>query len=372
MHKDLKTSVSRFWQIGESFAIQKPNLRVVWVTCIFLISYLVIGELFFRVDTVQAALTEPRLGSRHRQFEIQLGRLDRLVRAGEPIDCIFLGNSMTWLGIDPLVVDDVFQNRTGEQIHCFNFGVSALPASSAGLIAPLLVEKYHPKFLIYGTFARDYAIPIDAEDASVINETPWLAYQQGDFNLLGWAYEHSYVLRYKGHMRDFLYMNSDDLFIDKTAPDYRAYGLDPKYDIRSDVKQSPDLGSSDNRDPVKWLTTYTIQQENLEGLHQVVELSGHGVQVIVLEMPFYETAFDFFANGETDYQSYVRQVEQTTKTYGTLFWRLQDQPYLSPEDWWDYFHLNIDGVNVFSEWLGNQLADTYLQGELKLLSSNKP
>jgi hypothetical protein len=181
--EEMKSTASQKWGWGDSFAAQKPNWQILRLTLILLVGYFVLGELFFRLDFVQTGLTGPRIGSQHRQFEIQLARLDKLVREGEPIDCIFLGNSMIWLGVDPLVTNQVFESRTGQSIHCFNFGVSALPASSAGQIATMLVEKYHPSLLIYGTFARDYAVPADAEDAYVVSDTPWLKYWNEGFNL---------------------------------------------------------------------------------------------------------------------------------------------------------------------------------------------
>jgi hypothetical protein len=349
------------------FVIQKPNWRIVWLTLFFMVGYFTLGELFFRLDSVQAELTGPRIGSRHRQFEIQIARLEKLIQDGEPIDCIFLGNSMIWLGVNPLVVDQSFKEKTGGEIHCFNFGVSALPASSAEQIAPMLVQKYHPKILIYGTFARDYAIPADTEDAYVVSDTPWLKYQNGEFNLPGWLYARSSVFQYKGHMRDFLLMHYlEDVFVPRDAPRYQAYGLDPKYDIRVDVRTSPDFESKDNRDPVKWLGHYTIQQENLDGLQTIVQQADRGVQVFVIEMPFYEeTALEFFPNGSLDYNSYVQQVDSITALHHTPFWRMDDQPVLTPDLWWDYFHLNLEGANFFSEWLGDQLAETYLQGRLE-------
>jgi hypothetical protein len=371
MHKEVKSTTPKKW--GESFAVQKPNWRILWVTLILLIGYFLLGELLFRQDAVRAGLTGPRFGSRHDQFELQLARLDKLVREGEPIDCIFLGNSMVWLGVDPLVVDRVFEHRTGREIHCFNFGVSALPASSAGQIAPMLVEKYHPKLLIYGTFARDYAIPADAEDAYAVSDTPWLKYRVGDFNLEGWLYDHSTVFQYKEHIRDFLFMHYlEDVFVQEDAPPYKAYGLDPKYDIRIDVRTSPDFEAVDNRDPVKWLTHYEIKQENLDGLRRIVQQSDNNVTVIVIELPFYATAYEFFPNGKQDYLTYVEEVDTITASSHIQFWRLDDQPLLSPEDWWDYFHLNLQGASLYSEWLGNKLADRYLQGEFKLFSSNAP
>jgi hypothetical protein len=148
--------------------------------------------------------------------------------------------------------------------------------------------------------------------------------------------------------------------------------LDPKYDSRLNVEESPDFDAVANRDPVKWLGHYEIRQENLEGLRQIVQQSNHGVEVIVIEMPFYETALEFFPNREQDYESYVRQVDRITASNRTSFWRRDDQPNLPPEYWWDYFHLNLQGADLFSEWIGNQLVDTYLQGNLNLSSSTHP
>jgi hypothetical protein len=359
--------------VGESLAIQKPDGSIVWLTLMFLLGYFVLGEVFFRFDSVQAALTGPRIGSRHAQFEIQVARLEKLVNEGEPIDCIFLGNSMIWLGVNPLIVNELFQDMTGQEIHCFNFGVSALPASSAGQIAQMLVERYHPQLLIYGTFARDYAIPAEAEDAYVVSETPWLKYQNGDLNLQGWLYSHSAVFQYSGHMRDALLRKYlEDVFPQSDALPYKAYGLDPKYDIRIDVTTEPDLESKYNRDPVQWLGHFEIQPENLEGLRRIVQQAENGTEVIVLEMPFHANAYAFFPHGKQDYELYVQQVDSITASNQTLFWRVNDQPVLAPENWWDYFHLNLQGVDLFSAWLGNKLAETYLQGLVKLSSDPAP
>jgi len=53
-------------------------------------------------------------------------------------------------------------------------------------------------------------------------------------------------------------------------------------------------------------------------------------------------------------------VDSITASSSIPFWRLDEQISLPPKLWWDYFHLNLDGVNEFSEWLGQKLAATYL------------
>lgn len=373
MNEDSNSKARWKWSRSHSWNVRKPDWHVLRITILLLAGYFIAGELFFRLDPVQRALSGPRIGSSHEQFEIQVARLDKLVREGEPIDCIFLGNSMIWLGVDPLVIDQVFESRTGRAIHCFNFGVSALPASSAGRIATMLVDKYHPKLLVYGTFARDYAIPADVEDAYAVSDTPWLRHQNGEFNLKGWLYENSSVFRYKGHMRDILlrrYLES--VFIPEDSPAYRTYGLDPKFDIRIDVSEPPDPLDAGNRDPVRWLSHYKIHEENVDGLRRILQLSDRETRVVVLEMPFHENAYDFFANGEQDYARYIQQVSSMAEAAHTSIWRLADQPPLPIEGWWDYFHLNLTGARHFSEWLGNQVADAYLQDQFRSATSAAP
>lgn len=367
MRKDVKfVSCLRKWGAGESINIQKPGWKTPGFALLLLVGLCLIGEFIFRIDVVQMALTGPRIGGRHGQMENQFARLEKLVKEGEQIDCIFLGNSMVWLGINPLVVDEVFQSRTGQEIHCFTFGVSALPASSAGLIASVLVEKYHPKLLIYGTFARDYAIPAKAEDATVVSKTPWLQYQNGEFNFEGWLYTHSYLFKYKDHVRSLLLLNFEEVIPQyKGLPLYREYGFEPKLNIRIDVLEPPDLEEAVNRDPRRWLYHYEILEENIEGLRQVMRQSEHGVEVIVIEMPLHDTALDFFLNGKQDYEKYIHQVDEITALSKTPFWRTKDQPEIPKEGWWDYFHLNIHGAQPFSEWLANELSEAYLQGNFE-------
>ena len=356
-------------KLGRTLQLKNPFSQLLMLTMLILILYCVLMEIFFSLPFTQSHLSAAGLGSRHRQFEVQVARLERLVAERGPVDCIFLGNSMTWLGVNPLVVEQAFEAKTGRPIRCFNFGVSALPASSAGMIAPVLVEKFHPKLLIFGTFARDYAIPSDAEDASVISDTPWLKYQQGEFNFAGWLYNNSNAFRYKTQAHDFLFMKFDDVFNqDFGPPDYLAYGFDPKLDIRVDVTQPADRNERANKDPQIWLSDYKILDENIEGLKQILNQSDRGVQVIVIEMPVYKTADQFFSNGESDYNRYVDAVDQVTSFSGTPFWRVSEQVVIPLDGWWDYFHLNIKGAQMYSHWLGSRLGEELLQGTLQLQS----
>lgn len=143
-----------------------------------------------------------------------------------------------------------------------------------------------------------------------MSDTPWL---NGEFILKGWLYAHSSVFQYIGHLLDFLGKHYlEDVFATHDLPKYQSYGVYPKMDIRMDVNIEPDLKSKDYRDPVKWLDNFEIQPENLAGLQQIVQQSNDNTQVIVIEMPFYKTAYTFLPNGKQDYATYTRQVDSIT------------------------------------------------------------
>jgi hypothetical protein len=269
---------------------------------------------------------------------------------------------MVWIDINPLIVSQRIKEVTGREINCFNFGVSALPASSAGLIAKVLIQKYHPKLLIYGTFARDYAIPVTAEDAMAVSNTPWLNYQLGRVSPEGWLYDRSYFFKYKNYVADLLLFDLEDVIPGYNGfPPYHDYGFDPKIGARIDVHSTPNIDDIGSKDAHKWLYQYQILPENLEGLRQIMRQSEAGVEIIFIEMPFYPVAFDFFSNGEDDYNKYVEQVAHVSKVTGIEFWRLKEQPNIAAENWWDYFHMNIRGAKLFSEWLGGSLGNFLLE-----------
>jgi hypothetical protein len=359
------------WKRGDSLRFRKPDLGFWGLTTGVLLALLVVVELFFRLNFVQERLSAASIGSRQRQLEIQFARLDRLVEKQGPVDCIILGNSMVWLGVNPQVVTRVIAEKSGQDMRCFNFGVSAMPASSAGMVASILVDRYHPSLLIYGTFARDLSVPADAEDAYVIADTPWIRYQNGKFNLAGWLYDFSYAYRYKEQMRKLLNLNKSRVFDTFDGPEaFRAYGLDPKSDVKLDVSKLPDHEDFNSKMAFRWLYEYEMLPENLAGMRQIINQREKGVQVIFLELPFPDTAYAFFKNGKNDYNRFIDQVTQLTTVTGTPFWRSHDQMTIEPAGWWDFLHLNMVGADKFSEWLGNQMSEAFQIKSINLQSKS--
>jgi hypothetical protein len=324
-------------------------------------------ELFIRTDFVRSHLTAPTLGSRHGQFEYQLARLERVVERDGPVNCIFLGSSMVWLGIEPETFSQAYKHKTGLDIRCFTFGVSALPTNAAGPVAEILIQDYQPELLIYGLSARDLAFPNQAEDAAVILGTPWVQYRSGHFTGQGWLYEHLYVFRYLPHFRKLLALDFGPLEDEFGTTSSEWYGFLPREEPITDKSLV-----SANDYAYEWLYNYKIWPETLLGLEQIVKQNGEDVQVIVLEMPVPPTHFDYYKNGRSDFDQYIAEIEPIIAAEGIPFWKTTDLQLIPKEGWWDPSHLNVEGAKVFSDWLGRRVGQAVIQGEIRAPSWEQP
>jgi hypothetical protein len=307
-------------------------------------------EFFLRTKPVAEYLNVPYLGSCHRQLETQFARIKLIAEKDGKLDCLFVGNSMVWFGINPEQFTDSYKNMTGEEIVCFNFGVSAMPAVAAGVVTEILVNEYHPKMVIYGTSARDYAIPLDAEDSSVILETPWVQYKSGNLSLTGWLYAHSY---FYGHLWNLnrLFHLDQTVFTDIGLSRFDRSGFLPKVG-----KAKEDSNQVALLDAQKWLLDYQIQPENVNGLENIANYSKQGIQVIFFEAPVLDTYYDSFGNGKDDYDKFVNVVSDVSKEYGIPFIRTNELTIFPEDGWWNNYHFNWVGADIFSRWLGEQIG----------------
>ena len=353
-----------------TLSIQPPFGGTLLLTMLILISLLACGEMLTRTRLFKSYFIAASRGSPHFQFELQLGRLESIIAQEGPIDCIFLGNSMVWLGFDPLVFSQAFQEKTGKELSCYNFGVDGLPVSGASAIKQYLIQKYQPKLLIYGTDARDFAVPREDRDATVILDIPWMQYHLGKFTLQGWLYENSHIYRYLETFGYLLRMEKQYLFI-KNPGQYTSEDFGFRVDSRiSDiVSTSPvqhlDLG------PVRYyyqlLSDYKMLPENMSSLEEILNINHELTSLLVVVMPVPETYMDFFSTKPQNYQLFIEQVRDTSEKYGSSFWLPPDN--IIPQDGWaDYTHLNTRGAAAFSAWLGGQVGEAVNEGSVFALS----
>jgi hypothetical protein len=326
-----------------------------------------LAEMLFRTNVFESHFIATRRTGRHRQFELQLGRLDSIVAREGSINCIFLGNSMVWRGFDPEAFARGYEKRVGQGMRCFNFGVDGMPVVTAGALARILVKDYHPNLLIYGTDARDYAIPRVSEDATVLLDSPWLRYRLGQFSVQGWVQEHSYLYRYQATLSQVLRFQNRYLFLTASYAsnkDNYGFGGDARSKLNVTLPPDQQRDAGQVQHYFALLSDYRMLPENLSGLEQLLDQKGADLQVLIVEMPVPPTYLDFFSRGEQDYRRFIDQVNQMARVKAVQFWPTT-QLWLIPEDGWvDYSHLNTTGARIFSNWLGEQLGSAVVQGQI--------
>ncbi len=334
--------------------------KTIILTFIFLLLLLGAVEVSLRFYFVQPQVNRlvPSLGSRHQQMELQLARLESKVNKEGRVDCIILGSSLVWLGVDPDIFEKAYKLETGQDINCFNLGIETMSAGAAGVIAKFIVDRYQPRLLIYGTSARDYAVGAESEETEVILNTPWLQHYLGNYSIWGWLYTHSFTIRYMRQIRSLLHLNLDELvtigsdsgslngFLAKTRPAREIH-----------FQHAAD-------DAARWLQPYEIQRENLLGLEQVVNLQSDGLQVVVVEMPVSENYYSFFTNGRQDYERFIRQTEDLLGSKGFKLLRTSTDPPVPDDGWWEYSHMNAIGAKAFSKWLGKRIGKRVMIDDL--------
>jgi hypothetical protein len=346
-----------------------PFGRTLYLTFLLLLILIGAGETLTRTHFFKTHFISSSRGSPHFQFEQQLGRLEALAEIDGSIDCIFLGNSMVWEGFDPLTFSHAYQEIAGDELRCFNFGVDGLPVTAASELAGYFMKVYQPRLLIYGIDARDFAVSRGERDATAILDTPWMQYQLGKFSLVGWLYENSYFYRYAETLGYLMHMDKTYLFIKEpgrlTRDDLGFHGDDR---VGSYVTTSPAMHT--DMAPVRYyykmLSDFQMLPENISSFEEILNNDSDKSLVIVVVMPVPETYFDFFSSNSMGYQIFLDYLSESTERYGDILWL---PPNTIPLDGWvDYTHLNTRGAAAFSRWLGQQLGESVLTGQVSFFS----
>jgi hypothetical protein len=345
----------------DSIHLTMTSYKTLLLTLPFLALFLGIGEVIMRQQLVQAYLDTPTLNSSHRHLERQWHRLETLTKLGVSIDCIALGNSMILNGFDPQIFGQSFESNSGRKLSCFNFGVDALTPVSAAALAQILVETYHPQLLIFGTDARDFAIPKDSGETTVITNMAWIKYRKGTFNIEGWLVEHSYFYRYRHRLADLVRLSLNKRY----ETDDHKYGYEPQETV-VEVTTPPDPNDPSYHVQYYYrtLSNYTIQPDNTDALADIVKEKEY-TEVVVVEMPVPETYFYFFDHPEADYESFMDTLRTITTNNQVLLLETTQEDLIPDDKWMDYSHVNQKGAILFSEWLGQKLGRALVDGSLR-------
>jgi hypothetical protein len=323
--------------LGQTFALALLILALVTL----------VGEAFARVVLPHTDLPTA-IGSQNPTFDQKIGMLDRLADEAGGVDCIFLGSSVVLNGLDPAAFSAAYAAQTGQAITCYNFGVPALTARTAGVLAEFLVERYQPGLLVYGFTLRALAADVPQADEvySGIVETPWFEYKRGSVNVRGWLVEHSTAYRYYLALRNWITpLFTNELRQHIHAPDdgyepfHSFYKLDP---ARVHV---PD-----------YFARYTTAPDAWAGLEKIVALHGD-TQVLLLDMPLPDFLRAQFDGGADAYQAVVDEVGAYAQARGVTLLSTNPLDLIPGDDWAeDGQHVNHQGAQILSRWVGEQVG----------------
>jgi hypothetical protein len=334
----------------------KISINFFLLLVLSLLFLITIIELALRIDSIESKMDAPSFGSENRQFEIQLARLKAIYEREGAIECVFIGDSLVWLDLDPISFSKGYKTKTGEEISCINFGLAGLPAYGVSVLTEILINEYKPKLLVYGLHANAVVIPSDHADVRDILGTPWVEYKNGKFNLEGWLYEKSYLVRYHKILSRILKLDQEALINASSLTPQNIRGFDPKTGHRTDVIAAPNRQDPADLIGFEKYYDYRIYPENLQGIEKIASYAENGTRVVMIMMPVHDTFFGFFRNGDQDYLEIAREIQKSIPPEGAAFRSVSDAIQFSDDEWWDYSHLNIMGAERLSFWLGQDVG----------------
>jgi hypothetical protein len=323
------------------------------LTLLFLLVYIAAGEALVRLVPVQMVLGTPSLGTEHKQFEQQWTRFEEYAAAHQDIDCVFLGDSTVQTDFWPGAFADAYQKESGEEIDCFNFGTGALSVEGLATLAQILAQDYAPDLIIVGVQALNFTVSHDEQGNSNLTDTSWARYRLGEFTPVGWLYDHAYLYRYLGVFRPLITFS--DNFDERGALKDGYYPMPGPGPFDISLPPDPNFDHPYIEHYYAAIGNFQFWPENLAALDQICALNSTSTKVLLVEMPVPKTFYAFFNQGEQGYRNFVETVDSRAEARKIPFWETA-KLMLPASFWYNYNHLTPGGAEVFSRWLGQELA----------------
>jgi len=333
---------------------------------IILIVFLALMEILARTKTIQTILPTPSIGSGHKNLDVKLDGLRKLVEKEGPVDCIFIGSSMVLRGIDPEIFQQAFQEKTGQKIQCYNFGFAALNPGVAKMVVSVLNDIYHPRLIVWGTMPTEFHKDISPSVTRKVMLNPWFQYRStGVFSLDGWLLDHSFAFRY--YLRLMYGLKHSKLAARLVHQEKRVnsrgfYCADerkkrPLKDRLRDIKRRlPDL----RPDP-----------ESYAAMESICNLRPE-TDIVIYENPVHPVYLTIYGGSPEEYHRTSNEIGEKIKQLGVLFIPRIQPGHIPKDGWGNSYHLNFIGAQVFSRWLGEKIGDAVNQGQLRNPAGEKP
>ncbi len=323
------------WPIGRTWLTAAACLAVL---CLAL-------EFLARTPAARRLFPVVSYGSTHPHFNTQVARILERTAAQGQLDCIFIGDSQVLHDIDPAVIEPLLSERLGRPVRCHNFGLGGMTPLSVEPVARMLIARFHPPLLVFGTSQMNYiASAMDASQASIL-ASPWLAYELGNRSVDGWLLENSYLYRtYLGTL-DRLFGSAE--LNEEIQPD----GHSTKFTSHTSMSLEEQLDYFGDL-----YSNAVLSPPHVEGLQRLLALNEPGTRLIVVEMPIDPTYFKLNRGLRRLNPEYRAMLLSTASSAGTPLYLTQDSIHVPADGWQDLIHFNTAGSVFFSRYLVDILA----------------
>ncbi len=348
--------------------ISRPRNPALLYGAILFVLACMVGEMLARTPFIQARIPYQAYGTNHTQLELQLNILDKFVQENGAPDCFIFGSSQAFREVDPVAFASAYAAASGEKVTCYNFGVTGSQIWTTSILNKILIQKYKPRLVVIGTSFLDYTEGREFQIDDRFKQNDWLEYQTSQFTLGGWLTENSYAwraltllsyaapygMRYEEVLREARKWDgeiADSGFALSDKP------FNPSVPVETGFVKNLQLEFGN----------FGVSERNLSALEETIAFCQEaGAQVILVEMTYHPALLDLKdpkGNPRANREQILAFIEKVNarlggiaSQHGIVFLKFDPALSLPETGWFDLYHLNRVGAEVFSRWLGEQAA----------------
>ncbi len=347
------------------------SLKLTWPCGLGLIKALVLLAIFMlftefllRVPAIRRQLPPPVLGTGNLTFDVTWEYLQRTLDQYGHVDCVFVGSSMIKHAIEPKLFEKWFREKSGLDIVCFNFGVSGMRPSEAGLYKTL-VDKLGPSLIVSEVSPLFLDEQFDGyRNFPEISLSPWGNFQSGGFSVKGWLLTHSLLFRHC--MRWNMWARSPEQYnrYQRISKNTRMNGFL--------VKGHGPIKKRARRiipKPINTMLSGKVGTTQL--LDDWVTCFSGETPVVFVEMPLRSETGSSLGEEDRKFSHARILLRKRIEERGELLFSPGAQIELGKSCWMNAIHLNPKGARLFTPVFADEMARAISTGKLKCFRGDR-
>ena len=337
----------------KTLQLDRPIGKTLLLALLIAFLVLLLAEIVLRQPAVQNVLPAPSIGSSHKKLDLNFSFLERLIKEEGPVDFLFIGSSMVKASIDPEILAAAYNRQSGKRILCFNFGVAGFTARATANLARILVEKYQPRVLVWGISPESFIQGAGRKARELLAVNPWYRYKTGDFSIPGWLTEHSQTFKYFLRLKIWLENPTLSRELALREDGMSRYGFSRK-NREGNVQADNVLRANDLNQFLRHKELH-LSQQAFATLKKVASLSSN-VHIIWVEIPVHQSIDRIYKKTPGLRQDIRNSIIKVASQEKIDLIQSQHLVEIPDSGWKNMNHMNVKGAEIFSDWLGVQLA----------------